>query len=912
MKNDWHSAEIRYIRIVIRRIFQILVSFILLGALHQADAQPHTVITGKVVADTLPLADAAVVLNAADTAQAARRTVLTGADGTFRITTTLTKPEVTISYIGYKKFVRRITESDRQVDLGTIRLKPEPIRTDDVTVQARAPMATVRGDTLQFNAAAFKTNPDATSEDLLKKMPGIQVDAQGKLIAQGEEIKKVYVDGKEFFSDQPKTALKNLPAYTVKNVQIYNDKSEKAKFTGVDDGKRVKTVNLVTKNGVSTSTFGRAAAGYGTDNRYEAEAEVHLFRGDQRMTVTARTDNKNNMGGGEQTSRSAGINYNGEFDKKWKVNGNYMFNNYLSDAYSTRQRHYLTQDRNSADTSWNDSRMYAHNLFLSVEWNPDSTNRLAFRPRLSYSTNRGTSSRFEETLLDGVLSNRAESHYANRNRNYNFSTDLSWMHRFRKAGRTVSIFATVGSNDNRTDGYQNSIYGSPDPMNALLLTRDTIRQKNRSLGPSMSVSGSLTYTEPLSKRSNLNVSYDFRYNSNRSDRRGLNWDEAQGDYTRLDTVTTNIFDRSQTNQSVRLGYGFNADQKLYFNASIGYEITGLHDEESFPEQRAGRYSFGALLPQANLTWRPAKEHNFSVGYNRYTQVPSVDQLQEVYDIADPLNVSTGNPNLEQSYTDNLNLFYNYYNAEHSWGVGLGSFASLMTDMVAYHRRFLTESMTIQGITIPEGAQLVSPVNLGTGGSISINGNGYTTIKPIKCNVNVGVRYLYSMTPSIEDNVEYRAQRHGIGANIGLNSNISEKVDFGLNYGVDLNLSRAARGTFERLLSHNLSGRFQINVWKGLVLRGDATWNRQSGSRDTYLQSSVLLNAGVGYKFLKFRQAEIQLTAFDLLNQNRSFWQSTFDTYVQSTRTNVLSRYFMFRFSYTFDSRRKMAEGPVMP
>lgn len=908
-----------------RRITLIILLF-LLGAALRVSAQQRIVVTGTVVADSLPLSDAAVIVNASDTMNASRRTVLTDQDGKFRLATRLSKPEVTISYIGYKKFVRKITERSGTVDLGTIRMEPEPMLTEDVTVQAKAPMTVIKGDTLQFNASAFKTNPDATSEELLKKMPGIATDANGNLTAQGEQIKKVYVDGKEFFSEQPKTALKNLPAYTVKNVQLYDDKSEKAKFTGVDDGERVKTVNIVTKNGVSTSTFGKVYGGYGTDSRYTGGGGVHLFRENHRLTVTAQANNVNGegenlndvsgmgggmvlmgsgRGGGERTSRTTGLNYSGEFDKKLKLNGNYTFDNSTSEYRSTSLTDYLTQDRHSADTSLNHTDFYRHNLMLSAEWKPNETNRITFRPRVGLTTSHGNSLRRQKTQLDGALSNLADNRYRNEGESYNFSGDLSWMHRFKKEGRTLSLYATIAGNGNETNGYQDSYYGNPDAASGLW-TRDTIRQKSRSLGPGISVSGSVSYTEPLSKSSSLNAGYDIHYNKSRSDRRGLNWDAAHDDYTILDTVTTNLFDRNQTRQAMRLGYSYNAKKKVYFNASVRYEFTGLHDTESFPEQRDGRYTFGALLPLANLSWRPSKEHNLGLYYSRYTQVPSVDQLQEVYNITDPLYVTTGNPNLKQSYSDNVNLYYNYYNQKKSIGAGFGAYASFMADAITYHRRFLTESVTIQGITIPKGAQFTSPVNLGGGSNLSLNGNVYATIKPIKCNIGLGLRYSYNRMPSIEDNVVYRSQRHAFGGNVSLNSNISEKVDFSLGYSPGISLSRASKSSFERIVNHDLTGRFQLNVWKGLILRGDAVWRTQSGTRDSYSQSYALVNAGIGYKFLKFRQAEFRVTGYDLLDQNRSFRQSSFETYIQSTTTNVLRRYFMFSFSYTFDSRRKGA------
>lgn len=909
------------------RKLSVLLTLLLLGAFTSVGAQQRMIITGTVIADSLPLAEAAVTLNAADSTSAALRTMLTDKDGRFRIATRLSKPEVTVAYLGYKKFVRKVTSAKSgTVDLDTIRMVPDPIQTEGVTVQAKAPMAVIKGDTLQFNAAAFKTNPDATSEDLLKKMPGIASDYSGGLVAQGKKIEKVYVDGKDFFSDEPKMALKNLPAYTVKNIQIYDDKTEKAKFSGMDDGTRVKTVNIVTKTGVSHSTFGKAFGGYGTDSRYSAGAGAHIFRDEQRLTLTASTNNVNNqgdnlnevssmgsgggmmgsyaMGGGsgQRTSRNFGLNYSGEFKKKLKLSSSYTFGNNQSENSTISRQDYLTMSRTSNDTSQNYSTAYSHNASLRAEWNPNETNRIQFRPRVSYTSNDGNSIRRQLTQIDGVRSNIADNRYRNTGSNYHISGDLSWMHRFKKKGRTLSVSGNFSKNGGDNESYQYSLYGSPD-KNGIWKT-DTIRQRNRSATPGYAFSGSVNYDEPISKSSRLSAGYDLSYNKSNSDRRGFNWNPATGDYSDLDTVTTNIFDRNQTRHNLRVGYGYNK-KDFSVNGSLRYELTSLHDAESFPDNRTSRYPFDAFLPQLNLNWRISKLHSIGFNYNRYTQVPGVDQLQDVLDITNPLYVTTGNPDLRQSYSDNLSLYYNYYNQKTSFGAGLYAYSTFTADAIAYHRRFLTEDKVIQGITIPKGAQFTSPVNLSGNRNFSVNGNIYMAIKPIKCNLNLSLRYSYGTTPSIEDDITYRSRRHDTGLRIGLNSNISENVDFSLSYSPSLSFSTSGNGGgFERFLNNDLTGSFQITLWKGLLVLGDATWRNQTGSRDNYDQHYAIVNAGIGYKFLKFRQAEFRITGYDLLNQNRSYWQNTYDTYVQSTTGTVLRRYVLFSFSYTFDSRRK--------
>ena len=245
-----------------KRILGLFVLSVLSAA---AQAAPIT-LKGKVVGgdDGQPIAGAYVIINASEP-DAAKRTSLTGTGGTFQVTSQEKSTDITISFIGYKNFHRAISPaSGNTVDLGTIRMQPEAQVTEEVQVIAKAPIATVKGDTLQYNASAFKTNPDATSEDLLKKMPGVTTNDDGAVEVHGETLGKVYVDGKEFFADDPAVALKTLPADVIAGIQVFDDKSDESKFSGFDDGERIKAINIVTKSGVSTSTFGKVYGGYGT------------------------------------------------------------------------------------------------------------------------------------------------------------------------------------------------------------------------------------------------------------------------------------------------------------------------------------------------------------------------------------------------------------------------------------------------------------------------------------------------------------------------------------------------------------------------------------------------------------------------------------------------------------------------
>lgn len=941
---------------------RILGLFALLAVSAAAQAAPITV-KGKVVGsdDGQPIAGAYVIVNAAEP-DAVRRTSLTGSDGSFSVVSREKTTALTISFIGYRDFVRTIDPAaGRTVDLGTIRLVPEAQVAQEVKVTAKAPMATMRGDTLQYNAAAFKTNPDASSEDLLKKMPGVTTDNNGAVEVHGQTVGKVYVDGKEFFADDPAVALKTLPADVVESMQIFDDKSDESKFSGFDDGERIKAINIVTKNGVSTSTFGKVYGGYGSDNRYSVGAAANIFNVNQRWTVLAARNNVNNQGftlndiassmtgrrggmgmgggsnvnqfttsvrGGIQTTTMAGLNYQGDF-KKVKVGGSYFFNNVNADIWRAVGQDYKNMARLYNDTTATRGYNYQHRANIRLEWNPNETNRIFFTPRVTYSTNHGNSSSVQTTWLDGMLNNTAANRYTTKLGTYDASANLFWMHRLGKAGRTFSVGGSVGGSNGWGDRTQRSEYGTlgdetdgseetrMSPLDLYTkasgdLTYSVLNQIGTLGTPGFDVSARASYAEPLSQSSRLQFSYRISYDKSDSRILSYDWDPVLGEVLELDPTTSNLFDRNQMRHSGTVGYNWVKKDKITLNAAVSYQYSTLNDDETYPREMDNRYHFSAWLPRLRFEWKPTLMQSLNVQYRRSTSTPNVNQLQDVLDLSNPLQVYYGNPNLKQSYTDRIEVHYNLANPEKSTNFHVFAFATLTQNYIANHRRFLTEDEEYQGTTIVRGAQVSSPVNLNGYASANLFGIYSFRINPIRSNMNIGFLYQYAQTPSMEDNVQYLSHSNRMGMHLALTSNISENVDFTVAYRPSLNFTTSRQKdngtqefnrTFDRYVGSDLSAFLNIFLWKGLFINADATWRNSFGTQASYSQHYALLNAGIGYKFLKYRQAEVRLSAYDLLNQNRAFWQSSNDTYTQTTLSNVLKRYFMVSFTYKFDTRK---------
>ena len=917
-----------------------------------------TTIKGTVVGgdDGQPIIGAYVIINAS-APDAAKRTSLTGTGGTFQVTSKEATVNVTISFIGYKNYYEEITPTGKIIDLGTIRLVPEAQVTETVTVTAKAPMAVVKGDTLQYNATAFKTNPDASSEDLLKKMPGVTTNDDGAVEVHGETLGKVYVDGKEFFADDPAVAIKTLPADVVASIQVFDDKSDESKFSGFDDGERIKAINIVTKSGVSSSVFGKVYGGYGTDDRYSVGGAANIFNSNQRWTILASRNNVNNHGftlndiasamtgrrggmgggidasqfttnvrGGIQTTTMAGLNYQGDFEKI-KINGSYFFNNVNANIWQIVGREYQSQDLRENDTTRSMGYNYQHRANLRIEWNPNETNRIFFTPRITYSTNHGNSSSISMNLLNGLPNTSGDNRYATQLGTYDASANLFWMHRFGKAGRTFSIGGSGGGSNGWGERTQESVYGSISDdasLNASVaqtigLTYNEINQIGILDAPGYDLSGRVSYAEPLSKSSRLQFSYRFSYDESDSKKLSYNLtdeleslDAIRDMITDLgldpDPVTSNLFNRDQSRHVATVGYNWVKKDKMTLNVSLNYQYSTLNDDETYPRTINSKYNFDAWLPRVRFEYNPSKMEHLNFEYRRTTSTPTVNQLQDLYDISDPLNVSVGNPNLKQSYTDRINIRYNRANPEKSNYFHLFARVNFIQNYISTHRRFLTEDMEIDGTTIVKGAQLSSPVNLDGYISANLFSMYGFPINPIRSNMNIGLMYMYTRTPSIEDNVEYRTNSNRINLNLSLTSNISENVDFTLAYrpGLTFTTSRdqaTQARQFDRYLRSDLSAFLNVFLWKGLFINADATWRNSFGTQASYSQHYALLNAGIGYKFLKYRQAEIRISGYDLLNQNRAFRQSTQSSYIQTTLSNVLQRYFMVSFTYKFDTRK---------
>ena len=853
------------------------------------------------------------------------------------------------SYLGYLGFKKVVNLGEEAQELGRITLRRDEKVLEEVTVAVKAAATVVKGDTVEYNAGAYKVNPDAVVQDLVTKMPGVTVDG-GQVKVQGEDVRKVLIDGKEFFGDDANIALKNMPADIVDKVQFFDRSSEQAEFTGFRDSETTKAINIKTKSGKSNGKFGRLTAGYGTADRYLAGGNMNFFNGKRRITILGLSNNINQQnfsaedltgltsgsGGGRRwgrgggsafgggfrggdpgpaanflvgqnnginTNHSFGINYTDVWGKKWNVTGSYFFNNTRNRTAAQTERTYFLPDTAGQlyrETAGAKSSSVNHRFNMRLEYTIDSSDALIFTPSVSLQTSNSESTTDASTRnAFGKLFNTTSNRNTGDLTGYNLSGSVLYRHKFAKPRRTFSVNLTGRANN--TDGlsalYSNASYfGEKD-------TVEITDQQTDIFTDGYTLSSDLNYTEPLGKNAQLLLTYNPAYTSSRADRETNRFDEVSSAYSLLDTARSNKYDFSVAVQRGGVAYRL-AVGNIDFSASLDAQSAVLRGQQLFPAAAETRKTFNNLLPRVLFRYGIGRRTALRVNYGASTQVPSVTQLQDVIDNSNPLNIVQGNPDLDQEYTHSLRAFFRTVDSTLSRSFMVFVNGSLSENYITNSALTVTKDTVLQnGATLFSGAQLARPVNLrGYRSFRSFMTYGFP-VSPIKCNLNANAGYTYSRLPGQINNILNFANTHTFSAGLDIGSNISQNIDFRLSYAANYNLVRNTfrKSADQNYYSGNASAHANVIFLKHFVVSSDFNLIHYEGLGEGFNIPVSLWNAAFGYKFLKNNAAELRVSVYDLLNWNNSIVRNVTNTYFEDVQTDILRRYFMFTFTYNLRS-----------
>ncbi len=854
----------------------------------------------------------------------------TDINGVFRIDgLSNSKILLKISYLGYTDVIKFFMAKDSVTNAGTIQLSPDATMLKDVKIVGQEIPSKQKGDTTEINANAFKTNPDATSEDLVSKMPGI-TSQNGTVTAHGETVKKILVDGKPFFGDDPTTTLKNLPAEVIDKVQVYDAKSDQATFSGFDDGSSNKTMNIITKPQFRNGSFGKFYAGGGEDEnndmRYKAGESINYFKGQRRISILSQSNNINEqnfapedlmgVGGGgpggggagnflinQQSgitqTHAVGLNYSDKWGKKTEITTSYFYN-YGDNKNSTDALKQLLsrtpQDINSLSIA--ETRNQNHRFNFKLESKLDSMNSIIFQPKISVQQNNNpsavTSSAIDSTASHQFLNSTYTSNQTNKTA-LNISSTLLWRHAFHKKFRTFS--ASV------TPGYSSQV----GPTNYNSITRDTLSTNTLNELINLNKKGynttsNLTYTEPIDSSQSLMATYNNSFNYNNSKRNVLDNTSSS------DTLVSNLSnDFKSLYQSHSGGLGYNLRKKaLNLTASVNYQWAQLSNQQAFPISNDLTKQFTSVLPNIEFKYKFSNEKNIRINFRTSNNTPSVDQLQNVYNTTNPSQVTVGNVNLSQDYTYNLVArFANMNMARNTTMFGMigGTYTN---NYIGNSTTIAADTMKLaNGSILPNGGTLVKPINLDGYYSLRTFIVYGFPVKKLKMNFNVNFSGNYSHTPSqiIENGNTYLnyATNPSASLGVGFSSNISPRFDYNISSNTSYNESKNSfqSNVNQKYWAQTTRAKINIMPWKGLVITTDVAHQYYDGLTGNFNQNYLLWNGAIGYKFLKKQAGDLRLVMTDILNQNTSVSRTITDSYIQDSRTTVLRRYVMLVFTYTF-------------
>ena len=811
-----------------------------------------------------------------------------------------------VSFVGYKPVYQLVFNSQKTVSahLGDISLTPESYALDETVVVGQAPMVITEGDTTVFNVSAYRTPEGAMLEELVKQLPGGEIDADGKLLIHGKEVKKILVDGKEFFSDDPKAALKNLPVEMVEKLKAYERQSDLARLTGIDDGEEEMILDLSVKKGMKQGWLENFMGGYGSKDRYEVANTLNRFRDNSQLTVIGNLNNTNNQGFSEiqkesssstgnirnrmglTTSRSLGVHATYDWKRvKLRSNIQYVGTDRLEDSRTTVDN-YIRKDK-SITRSTNNSRTENNNLVANafLEWKMDSVTTLIFRPQYRFSANDRENKGFQEGWGNDVLLNEKVSSGSSHNSQYNVTMMLQLSRKLSQKGRNVALKVDYGTNSSSNDrkNLSTTHYFKND-------REDSKNQKIEDDINGYNYRVQLVYVEPLLWMHHLQLRYSYQYKVNNSDRFVYDWNEDLGEFTPdYDESASNQFENQYSNHLLNLAV--RTSRKKY-NYNVGVDLepqkSVSHSLLSDPPEEPLKRSVLNFSPTVNFRYKFSKRTRLQIVYRGKGRQPNVRDLQPVEDRTNPLNIRVGNPALKPSYTNTFTLNFNSYHTKRQRNI----VASLLVENTV---NSVTNQVTYDEET---GGRVTTPMNMNGNwralGSFSLNTpfrnrswifrtysyvqyrnqNGYTTLnreEPMKSTVK-------HLTARERLQLTYRTRQVEITGFAGLLYNSSYS-----------NVGEKRTETYD----YQIGTQLQLYLPWGVELYTDLTYFIREGydyegnARENFMWNSQLSKA-----FLKKKQLLIRFKIYDILHQDISLVRTITPSAIRDVDYNALGSYFM--------------------
>jgi hypothetical protein len=836
-----------------------------------------------------------------------------------------------VSFVGYETHWQSLTIAAGSdiLDIGQIKLQPHSSMLEEVEITADRVPLRMQADTLTYNAAAFKVQPGAPVEDLLKKLPGVEVQPDGSIRAQGETVQNVFVDGKEFFGNDPQVATKNLPAEAVDKVQVYDKKSEMAEFTGIEDGRDAKTINLELKEGHKNGYFGNATAGGGTDNRYHGRFNLNRFSNKSQLSAIGMANNNNQAGfsfndymqfmgglssmmsgGGSGGSRSVrlsfdmkgpgipleggqvdgmlitaagGLNFNRDFGKKTRLQSSYFLSHIQNDIVRNVERQNLLGDGAFRNTEAEDRTTLSlnHRLNVSLRHEIDSFSNVSLQSNLAFSDARFVSNGLSQTFgTNGLLENDNQRDFHSDGERFDLTNSATYRRRFGKKGRALVVDGSLNFGDNK----QNGRLASQTRFLENIYDSIHLDQRQRSTDEALSYGLSASYTEPMGKAKYLEINASRLNYTNETVK---DFYDIFSNGEELNTSLSNRFNRGYTYD--RAGANLMINRKKW-NLTGG---TALQRSTLAGQQRGEfepvKRSFTRLLPSLFYSYEPGIGKNFNLVYQTNLREPSPEQLQPLVDNSDPLNQYVGNPGLQPEYSHQLNAHFMRFDQF--------SFTSFFANISAeYVKDRITNASSVDSLL----RRTVRPVNVKNERSIRGFIDFNTPIRPLKITMRLGLNSFWSRGILFVNERSNNTTRTTNGFDFSISNR--KKEHFDATIGVRMSHSRTTYSKAAALNQTYLNQRYYVELavyptkkWElGTKFRYSVYSQENFGGEQTI----PLWEASLSRYLLKNNRGKLTLSAFDILNKNIGVRRNSELNYLEQQRINTLQRYVMLTFAYS--------------
>ena len=845
---------------------------------------------------------------------------------------------VTATFLGYIPSCRRIRLNAHFLSPDTIRMQPDVQLLDEVVISTPALRSTQNGDTLSYHADAYKVVLGANSESLLTKMPGISVSERG-VEAHGRTVQKIMIDGEEFFGNDVLSALKNLPADMIEDVEVFNKLSDEAELTGVDDGRGYTAINIRSKPDRRKGTFGRLYAGYGFSDKYIAGGNINNFNSKCRLSVVGLANNislhnfvtEDIVGATDEEGKNGHSNFvvkpmpgissvqslGTNFNTSW-LSGSYFFNRTDNSNVPVSQRENLNSgnkvqltDAEKDLTALN----YNHRFSAKMKFNVGERHSFIIRPSLNiqdfsdFSEQRSlVRNRFGCDDIRFVHNRLSDNR--NERLGINVSNTFNYRYRFHKRGRSLSMSLLGNYYDNETDALNEQYtFRKPDmPLDPLLASSVSSQQNFRKTRKVMARTG-VVYTEPLSRRFRMSWEYAFIYSRDEAAKTVFLRDNETGELS-----TTADARQSSENRGIYLTHKIGPRFQYAFRKT-SITVGGAFQHMNFKGTNILPATGEVYKPYSNLTYEVVanlvinRQNTICIDAKGRTVNPSANLLQDVVSLANLSRVSAGNPNLSPSYLHGFGIRYIHTDARRGSTVAVslnynGSGNYIGDSLVADQPDFIVT----EGVKLGEGNLFVRPVNIG--GYHRLHGKityGFP-VNPLRSNLNIQAQAVINVLPGIINGEYSPVHRNNYLVGASLASNISEDVDFRVSYTgeyVQGEFTTKAGKNNNDYFSHTVSGQLKWAFWKGVTFTGSLSYRQDKGISAPFNDRTLLCNLYLGKRIFRNRLGEISIGINDLFDDNSRRYAHTINSSGTNNIVNQgIERYVAFQLVWHLRNYRK--------